>query len=299
MQLQGLIMKGIGGFYYVKAEDGNTYECRARGIFRKKKMAPYAGDRVTISAEEDGTGAIESIEPRKNDLIRPPVANIDQLFIVVSMRDPSPSTLIIDKTIAAAENKNIEPVLVLSKTDLEDAGWLREIYEKAGIPCITVSSVSGEGVEEVRQLLRSKISAFTGNSGVGKSTLLNRINEKFALETGEISQKLGRGRHTTRQVELLPLEDGGYVADTPGFSSIDMDRYELVRKEDLPHCFREFAPYLGDCRFTSCSHTCEKGCAVLEAVREGKIAPSRHESYVTMYQEVKDIKEWQMKEKSV
>ena len=213
MQLQGLIMKGIGGFYYVKAEDGNTYECRARGIFRKKKMAPYAGDRVTISAEEDGTGAIESIEPRKNDLIRPPVANIDQLFIVVSMRDPSPSTLIIDKTIAAAENKNIEPVLVLSKTDLEDAGWLREIYEKAGIPCITVSSVSGEGVEEVRQLLRGKISAFTGNSGVGKSTLLNRINEKFALETGEISQKLGRGRHTTRQVELLPLEDGGYVAD--------------------------------------------------------------------------------------
>ena len=287
MQLQGLIMKGIGGFYYVKAEDGNTYECRARGIFRKKKMAPYAGDRVTISAEEDGTGAIESIEPRKNDLIRPPVANIDQLFIVVSMRDPSPSTLIIDKTIAAAENKNIEPVLVLSKTDLEDAGWLREIYEKAGIPCITVSSVSGEGVEEVRGLLRGKISAFTGNSGVGKSTLLNRINEKFALETGEISQKLGRGRHTTRQVELLPLEDGGYVADTPGFSSLELQ----IDPVDLAHSYHDFEQLSKQCKFRGCLHESEPHCAVKEAVEGGTISSLRYEHYLTFLKESKLLKE--------
>lgn len=299
MEFSGLLLKGIGGFYYVEAEDGTVYECKARGIFRKRKMSPYVGDRVRISVEEDGTGAIEAIEPRKNDLIRPPVANIDQLFIIAAAKDPAPSTLIIDKTIAAAENKGIEPILVVSKTDLEDAGWLLSIYQKAGIPTIAISSVTGEGVEQVRELLKGKISAFTGNSGVGKSTLLNCVYPRFSLETGEISQKLGRGRHTTRQVELLPLPDGGYVADTPGFSSIDIDRYELVRKEDLPHCFREFEPYLDDCRFSSCSHTCEKGCAVLEAVAEGKIAPSRHESYVTMYQEVKDIKEWQMKEKSV
>ena len=299
MEQQGLLLKGIGGFYYVEAADGNIYECKARGIFRKKKMAPCAGDRVTIACEEDGTASIEAIAPRRNELIRPPVANIDQLFIVVSVKEPSPSPLIIDKTIAAAENKGIEPVLIISKTDLEDAGWLCEIYQKAQIPCICISSVTGEGVEQVRALLKGKISAFTGNSGVGKSSLLNCVDSQLSLETGEISQKLGRGRHTTRQVELLKLQDGGYVADTPGFSSIDIERYELVRKEDLPGCFREFAPYLGECRFTSCSHTCEKGCAVLKAVQEGKIAPSRHESYVTMYQEVKDIKEWQMKDKSV
>ena len=299
MEQKGLLLKCLGGFYYVEADDGKIYECRARGIFRKRGMSPYAGDRVTISTQEDGTGSIEAIEPRKNSLIRPPVANMDQLFIVVAVREPAPSTLIIDKTIAAAESKGIEPVLVISKTDLENAGWLCEIYEKAGIPCVPVSSVTGEGVERIRAMLQGKLSAFTGNSGVGKSTLLNRVDPRLSLETGEISQKLGRGRHTTRQVELLPLPGGGYVADTPGFSSIDLERYELIRKEDLPHCFREFAPYLGECRFTSCSHTCEKGCAVLEAVEEGKIAPSRHESYVTMYQEVKDIKEWQMKEKSV
>lgn len=299
MKQKGYLLKGVGGFYYVEGEDGRIYECKARGIFRKRKMSPYAGDRVILTVEEDGTGTIEEIEPRKNQLIRPPVANIDQLFIVVSVREPSPSTLIIDKIIAAAENKGIEPVLVISKADLEDAGWLCEIYDKAGIPCIPISSVTGEGVEKVREMLCGKISAFTGNSGVGKSTLLNCVDPRLALETGEISQKLGRGRHTTRQVELLHLPGGGYVADTPGFSSMDLERYELVRKEDLPHCFREFAPYLGECRFTSCSHTCEKGCAVLEAVKEGKIASSRHESYVAMYQEVKDVKEWQMKEKSV
>ena len=292
MEQKGLLLKCLGGFYYVEADDGKTYECRARGIFRKRGMSPYAGDRVTISTQEDGTGSIEAIEPRKNSLIRPPVANMDQLFIVVAVREPAPSTLIIDKTIAAAESKGIEPVLVISKTDLENAGWLCEIYEKAGIPCVPVSSVTGEGVERIRAMLQGKLSAFTGNSGVGKSSLLNRIDPGFARETGEISQKLGRGRHTTRQVELLKLPEGGYVADTPGFSTVDMERYDMVQKDQLALAFREFSPYLDQCRFPSCSHTCEKGCAVLEAVRQGEIPPSRHASYVAMFEEVKDWKEW-------
>lgn len=293
-QLNGLIMKGIGGFYYVEAAD-QIYTCKARGVFRKKGMTPFVGDRVEISVDPDGTGLIESILPRKNFLTRPPVANIDQVIVVTSVCDPSPNPLLIDKAIAAAEDKEIEPVVVVSKTDLQGGKWLREIYEKAGIRFFAVSSITGEGVAEVRALLKGKITAFTGNSGVGKSSLLNGIDETYALQTGEISQKLGRGRHTTRQVELLKLAGGGYVADTPGFSSINLEQCDLIRKENLQFSFREFAPYINACKFPSCSHTCEKGCAVLEAVREGVIHPSRHESYVAMYNEVKDLKEWEMK----
>lgn len=292
-EITGRIVKGIGGFYYVEAA-GIVYECRARGVFRKKDMSPLVGDWVCVSLSEDGTGTISEIAPRKNQLVRPPVANLDQLVLVVSVCDPAPSTLVIDKMIAAAEAQGIEPVLVISKTDLQDAEWLREIYVKAGIPFYTVSSVTGEGVEAVRSLLKDKITAFTGNTGAGKSSLLNRIDPAFGLETGEISQKLGRGRHTTRHVELLPVE-GGYAADTPGFSFIQIERYNMVRKEELQFCFREFSPYLQSCRFASCSHVKEKGCAVLEAVENGEISPSRHNSYVSMYNEVKDIKEWQLK----
>ncbi|HHV31693.1 ribosome small subunit-dependent GTPase A [Caproiciproducens sp. LBM24188] len=290
----GLIIKGIGGFYYVETADA-VYECKARGIFRKNKITPLAGDRVTIAVETDGTGSIEEILPRKNQLTRPPVANIDQLLVVVSTCDPAPSTLIIDKTIAAAEDKGIEPVLVISKTDLEDSQWLVDIYQKTGILLFTVSSVTGEGVDKVRNVLHGKTSAFTGNSGVGKSSLLNRIDERLQLPTGEISQKLGRGRHTTRQVELIKLEPDTYVADTPGFSSIQMERYDIVKKENLQYCFREFAPYLNQCKFHSCSHTCEKGCAVIQAVQDGIISESRHRSYIEMYNEVKDLKEWDLK----
>ena len=291
--ITGRIVKGIGGFYYVEAA-GIIYECKARGIFRKKDVTPLVGDWVQILLSEDGTGTISEIMPRKNQLIRPPIANLDQLFLVVSICDPAPSTLVIDKMIAAAEDQGIEPVLVVSKTDLLDAGWLQEIYEKAGIPFYALSSVTGEGIDNIRPLLKGKITAFTGNTGAGKSSLLNRIDPSFGLETGEISQKLGRGRHTTRHVELLPVE-GGYVADTPGFSFIQIERYNMVRKENLQFCFREFAPYLNTCQFVSCSHVKEKGCAVLEAVKKGEISVSRHESYVAMYNEVKDIKEWQIK----
>lgn len=290
----GLIIKGIGGFYYVEAA-GTVYECKARGIFRKDKITPLVGDRVEITIDNEEAGSIEKILPRRNFLIRPPVANIDQLLLVVSVCEPSPSTLIIDKTIAAAEDKEIEPVLIISKTDLQDSQSLQEIYEKTGIHMLTLSSVTGEGVDEVRALLRGKISAFTGNSGVGKSSLLNRIDERLQLPTGEISQKLGRGRHTTRQVELIKLENDTYVADTPGFSSIQMERYDIVKKENLQYCFREFAPFLNQCKFSSCSHTCEKGCAVIQAVNDGLISESRHQNYIAMYNEVKDIKEWELK----
>ncbi|MGN0478719.1 MAG: ribosome small subunit-dependent GTPase A [Hominenteromicrobium sp.] len=290
--LTGLVLKGIGGFYYVQCGE-TLYACRARGKFRKERISPYAGDRVRFAVDENGDGYLSEILPRKNFLVRPPLANLDKLFIVSSVSDPQPSTLIIDKTIAAAELKGIEPVLVFTKTDLDDAAPLREIYGGIGIRCYFVSSVDGVGVEALRPELSGCVSAFTGNSGVGKSTLLNALMPELVLETGEISKKLGRGRHTTRHVELYPVE-GGYVADTPGFSTMDIDRYELFRKEELPGGFREFAPYLNECRFTSCSHTCEKGCAVLEAVEAGRISRSRLESYIAMYNEVKDIKEWQL-----
>lgn len=287
----GLILKGIGGFYYVKAGD-TVYECKARGVFRRNAITPLVGDHVKLLIEENQSPVIAEILPRNNSLIRPPMANLDQLVLVAATCDPAPSTLVIDKIIAAAEDKGISPILVISKIDLEQAQWLRDIYEPIGFPVVLVSSATGEGVKQVKELLRGKITAFTGNSGVGKSSLLNQIDRRFCLETGEISRKLGRGRHTTRQVELFPLEGGGYVADTPGFSAIQMERYDVVHKEQLPYCFREFEPFLDQCRFPSCSHTCEKGCAVLEAVREGKISRSRHESYVALYQEVKDWKEW-------
>jgi ribosome biogenesis GTPase len=291
---QGLIVKGIGGFYYVEVAD-TIYECKARGIFRKDGITPFVGDHVKISIASNNTCTIEEILPRRNSLVRPPVANIDQLFIVTSVCDPAPNPLIIDKTIAAAEDKEIEPIVLLSKTDLQRCDWLQEVYRLAGIQVLQISSVTGEGAEEVKKMLSGKISAFTGNSGVGKSSLLNCIDEKFHLQTGETSKKLGRGRHTTRQVELLKLDCGGYVADTPGFSSIDVERYDIIKKENLQFCFREFEPYLNQCKFPSCSHTCEKGCAVIEAVQNGKIHESRHESYVSMYNDVKNIKEWQTK----
>lgn len=295
--LEGLVRKGIGGFYTVETPEG-FFTCTARGRFRKARISPYAGDRVRILGEEDGTGALEEILPRRNFLVRPPLANLDQLFIVSSLRDPYPEPLIIDKTIAVAELEGIQPALVLTKTDLEDASSLKAIYDLAGVPCLVVSSVTGEGVDQVRKLLAGKVSAFTGNSGVGKSTLLNALFPQLELKTGEISQKLGRGRHTTREVELYKLEDGGYVADTPGFSTFEIERYRLTEKECLVYGFREFEPYLGQCQFTSCSHTCEKGCAILQAVEEGKIARSRHESYCAMYQEIKDVKQWQQKNKN-
>lgn len=292
-QKNGIILKGIGGFYYVEAA-GAVYECKARGVFRRKRITPLAGDRVQITVTDDGTeNTVDEIFERKKFLKRPPVANIDSLIIVSSTVSPRPSTLVIDKLIAIAEYKGIEPVVVFTKTDLEPAEKLLDIYKLAGISCAMVCNKTGEGVEEVRNLLNGKISAFTGNSGVGKTSLLNALDPNLSLATGAISEKLGRGRHTTRQAELFKT-CGGYIVDTPGFSALDLEKEQVIKKDELAECFREFRPYLGQCRFTTCSHTCDKGCRIIKAVEDGEISRSRHDSYVEMYQAAKELKEWEL-----
>lgn len=288
--LKGKILKGIGGFYYIEAA-GVVYECKARGVFRKQKITPLVGDEVSVTIRHDGENTIDTIYPRKNFLVRPPVANIEQLFILSAACNPSPNLYLIDKMTAIAINKGIEPIVVFTKSDLMDLSKYTEIYRHAGFKTACVSSVSGEGLESIKDWISGKVSAFTGNSGVGKSTLLNAICEGLNLDTGEISEKLGRGRHTTRAVELHKI-CGGYVADTPGFSSFDMEKNESINIDNLQYCFPEFQPYLGECKFVSCSHTVDKGCAILEALNEGKIEKSRHESYKTMYSEAKELKKW-------
>lgn len=294
MEREGFVIKCVGGFYTVETEEG-LVTCRARGRFRKEKVSPCAGDRVRISLEPDGASALTEILPRKNHLVRPPIANLEQLFVVASVVEPAANTALMDKAVAVAELRGIQPVVVLTKADLGDPEPLLEVYRLAKIECRAVSALTGQGAGEIRELAAGRISAFVGNSGVGKSTLLNLAFPGFQLETGEISQKLGRGRHTTRQVEFFRLPGGGYVADTPGFSTFDMERYQLTEKEQLVRGFREMDALAGECRFASCSHTCEKGCAVLRAVKEGKIARSRFESYAAMYQEIKGVKQWEQK----
>lgn len=286
---EGIIVKSIGGLYFTESSD-NVYECKARGVFRNKGIAPCVGDRAVF---EDGV--ITEILPRKNHLIRPPLSNLDQLIFVVAVAEPSPNMLLLDKFIAVAEYQNIEPVIVITKTDIEDCSRIVSIYEKTGISIYTIDYNSDNPAEKIRVLLKDKISAFTGNSGVGKSTLLNEVCGDFNIPTGEISKKLGRGKHTTRHAELYKLPWGGYIADTPGFSTFETNKYNIIRKEDLADCFREFRQYEGDCRFRDCSHTTEKGCRIIEAVENGEIPQSRHESYCSMYDEAKQIREWELK----
>lgn len=291
--LNGTIIKGIGGFYYVEAAD-EIFECKARGVFRKEKLSPLVGDKVTISINENAENTIDEIMPRKNALTRPPVVNIDNLIIVVSTVEPKPSTLVIDKLIAVAEHKNIEPIIVITKSDLASAQEIFDIYTLAGFKTIIVSNETKDGVDEVKAVLKDKISALTGNSGVGKTSLLNNLDETLALKTAQISKKLGRGRHTTRQAELYRVCDG-FVVDTPGFSSFEIDKSDIILKDELAYCFRDFSDYIEKCKFyPSCTHTADKGCAVVEAVNEGKISKSRHNSYVQLYNEVKDIKVWNL-----
>ena len=289
---KGLIIKGIGGFYYVETADG-VFECKAKGKFRKEKTIPLAGDRVKITVRDGEENTIDEIFERKNCLKRPPVANIDTLMIVVSVADPAPNTLVIDKMTVLAEKNHIEPVIVITKTDLGSFEWLEDIYKKSGYRVVAVSGKTGEGVDEVKALLKDRLTAFTGNSGVGKSTLINAVCPGLALETNEISMKLGRGRHTTRQAEIFHVADG-LVIDTAGFSSLDFLGEDVILKDDLQYYFPEFDKFLGQCRFTSCSHISDKGCKICEAVNNGEISRSRHDSYIALYNEVKDIKEWQL-----
>ena len=285
----GLIIKSIGGLYTVESPDG-IYECVARGIFRKEGRSPCVGDTVTFSDEK----VIKDIMPRRNHIIRPPLANMDQLIFVVSVCEPSPNLLLLDKFIAIAEYKNIKPVVVITKVDLDRSDNIFSVYTKVGIDVVIIDYTDDSTVQKLKSMLAGKISAFTGNSGVGKSTLLNAIDSTLGIKTGEISKKLGRGRHTTRESQLYKLEGGGYIADTPGFSTFETNKYDIIKKEELSACFTEFSDFSGNCRFSDCSHTCEKGCAVIQAVKDGLIPESRHESYCQMYEEAKAIKDWEL-----
>lgn len=293
MKIDGIIIKGIGGFYYVEAADGIIYECKARGVFRKEKITPLAGDKVEISVDENNKNSIDKIYERRNMFKRPPIANVDKLVIVSSVCDPRPNLLIIDRLSAVAVYKNVEPIIVFTKNDLQSADEYIEIYKNAGFKTFAVSNETGDGISEIKAVIENGVCVFTGNSGVGKSSLINRMYPDFALETGEISKKLGRGRHTTRHVELLKINNG-YIADTPGFSSLDFETNDLIKKDELAFCFPDFSDFIDSCKFSTCAHVNDKGCRLIEAVNNGDVMRSRHESYVTMYNEVKDIKDWQL-----
>lgn len=290
MTLEGLIVKSLSGFYYVRAED-KIIECRARGVMRKNGVTPLVGDRVKISVS-DGLSSVDEIVGRRNFLVRPPVANVDRLYIISSYENPSPNTLLIDKQICTCEKQGIEPIIVLNKCDEGNFDEIRDIYVKAGFEVYIISCKTGEGISAIKQSLKCGISVFTGNSGVGKSSLLNTLLPELNLKTGEISDKLGRGRHTTRHVELFDIGDGCLIADTPGFSTVEC---EPMLKESIAPLFREFDDFLGGCKFTSCSHTCEKGCLVIDAVNSGKIARSRHESYCELYKEASMLNDWEVR----
>ena len=292
--LTGLILRSQGGFYQVRTSAGEL-RCRGRGRFRKEATQLLVGDQVEVQPTEEGAGFITGLAPRKNFLIRPPVANLDRLVLVVSAADPAPNLLVVDKLTAIAARRGIPAALVFTKPDLADTANLAAIYRGAGYPGCQVNSLTGEGIPQVRALFQGGLSAFCGNSGAGKSTLLNALYPELQLATGEISRKLGRGRHTTRHVELFPTGDGGYIADTPGFSAVEFLQFEKMPAAALENCFPEFGPYREKCRFTGCSHRVEKGCAVLAAVEEGKIPESRHQSYRAIYEELRGVKEWELK----
>lgn len=288
--MTGYITKGIGGFYYVKTSEG-IVECKPRGIFRKQKITPVAGDVVTLETE-NGAAVIAGIAPRRNVFVRPPMANLDVLFLVASTTQPTPSTLVLDKLSAIAVDKGVQPVIVCTKSDLAEAEFLRSAYEKSTLPFIRIDYATGEGLDDIRHWINGRLCAFCGNSGVGKSTLLNTLAPELKRETGSISQKLGRGRHTTREVEIFEI-CGGRLADTPGFASLEAQKLCRIPKDDIQHTFPEFAPYFGQCRFTGCSHRSETGCAVREAVDAGTISKTRYASYLAMYEEASARKEWE------
>lgn len=294
--MEGRILKALSGFYYVDSGEGPLIQCRARGRFRHQKITPLVGDQVRITPLEEGTGVLDSILPRKNAFQRPAVANIDQLVVVASGAVPVTDPFLIDRVAAIAEHKGCECLICVNKCDLDQGDELCRIYQAAGFPTLRVSAETGQGIPALAEAIAGKVSAFTGNSGVGKSSILNALEPGFRLPVGEVSDKLGRGRHTTRHVELFRLSNGAVVADTPGFSSFDAELEQELGIEELPQAFREFRPYLGQCRFIGCAHVKEKGCAVREALAEGKISPSRHASYVRLYQQAREVRPWEQKQ---
>ncbi|MBO5872759.1 MAG: ribosome small subunit-dependent GTPase A [Clostridia bacterium] len=291
--MDGIIIKAISSFYYVETDAG-IIECKARGRFKERGTTLLVGDRVKVLVSGE-KGVIEEVTPRKNCLLRTPVANNDMLFIVSSSVTPTPNTLIIDRMTAICEYNNIEPIIIFNKNDLEDVSHWCGIYDRAGFKTVACSAVSLEGVDKIKAELKDCVSAFTGNSGAGKSSLLNIIFPKLNLSVGEVSDKLGRGRHTTRHTELFSHEFGGYVADTPGFSSLEADKGDFKFKEMLPQLFPEFEPFECGCSFSDCKHIGEKGCAVCEAVKKGDIEKTRYSSYLAMFDELKDLKIWNAK----
>ena len=289
----GRIIRSISGFYDVQTDDG-LINCRARGILRKEGNSPLTGDMVEISLER-GKGMVERILPRRNSFVRPAVANIDALVVFAANVNPVTEPFLVDRVAAIAGDQQVPVILCINKCDLDPAVDLERIYRHAGFDVICTSAQTGEGIEELRSLITGKLTAFTGNSGVGKSSILNCLAPGLALTTGEVSEKLGRGRHTTRHVELYQLDDQTYVADTPGFSSFDTDQMEVILKENLQYAFPDFGDCIGKCQFRDCTHRKEPGCAVTTAVATGEIEPTRYDSYLRLYEKASQIKLWELK----
>lgn len=289
----GRIVRSISGFYDVQTGDG-VFTCRARGILRRTDSSPLTGDLAEITVEK-GKGMVEKLLPRKNSFIRPAVANVDALVVFAANVNPVTEPFLIDRVAAIAGDQEVPVYLCVNKCDLDPAVDLVRIYEHAGFPVICTSAETGEGVEQLRQLLKGKLTAFTGNSGVGKSSILNRLCPELGLATGEVSEKLGRGRHTTRHVELYALDEETFVADTPGFSSFDTDQMDVILKENLQYAFPDFGDFLGKCRFDDCTHRKEPDCAVRAAVEDGRIERSRYDSYLKLYEKASQVNLWELK----
>ncbi len=288
----GRIIRSLSGFYDVQTQDG-VITCRGRGTLRRTGDSPLTGDMVEISVE-NGKGIIERILPRRNRFIRPAVANVDALVVFAANVNPVTEPFLIDRVAVIAGDQNVPVYLCINKSDLDPAMDLVRIYENAGFCVIRASAQTGEGVDRLRQLIKGKLTAFTGNTGVGKSSMINALCPELHLATGEVSQKLGRGRHTTRHVQMYCLDQDTYVADTPGFSSFDTEQMDVMLKENLQYTFPDFGPYLGKCRYHDCSHRAEPDCMIHQAVQSGDIERTRYESYLRLYEIAQQVKTWQL-----